>query len=96
MLTRMMLNLKRKMKSTDAIKINESDIQGIIREIVSGISQKLIKEDVEMLCESSWSRIIHWMETHDISTITAFRGELNNVTENTFIPDGCSAGIVAA
>lgn len=87
-----MLNLKKKMKSTEPIKINENDIQGMICEIVSNISQKLVKEDVETLCESSWSRVIRWMETHDISTITAFRGALKDVTENTFIPDGCSAG----
>ena len=87
-----MLNLKKKMKSIEAIKINEEDIHGMIREAVSNISQKLIKEDVETLCESSWSRILHWMETHDIATITAFRGSLRDVTEGTLIPDGCDVG----
>lgn len=74
------------------IKILKEDIERMVTDCVLGISQKVISEEVNSLYESSWSRVLHWMETHDIATITAFRSELTNVTKNTYIPDGTGVG----
>lgn len=50
----------------------------ILREMVN-------KELDNQICESSLSRIEHWIETQDIATISACRKELKDVTDNTFI-----------
>lgn len=49
---------------------------------------------IDALFESSWSRIVGWMDKHDIAIITAFRSELKDIhdVKKTDIPDGMKIG----
>ena len=72
------------------IESGDEEVKNLIREKAN--ESKVLAKDVMSICESSWSRVIRWMEAHDICTITAFRNRLIDVTDNTFIPEGMEVG----
>ena len=79
------------------LKIKESDLKKIVIESSKVVLNRFFNEEnfaneVNYLFESSWSRVLSWMDSHDIATITAFRHKLVNVTEKTEIPEGMQVG----
>ena len=53
---------------------------------------KDINKEIDLIFESSWSRVLQWINSYDIATITAFRSKLKDVTEHTFIPENKQVG----
>lgn len=51
-----------------------------------------INNEIDSIFESSWSRVIQWMDLYDIVTISASRNRLKDITGNTFIPEGKLVG----
>ena len=65
------------------IKITETELRDIISENVKKFS---------LIYESGLNRILSWINSYDIVTITAFRDKLKDITNNTYIPNGMSEG----
>ena len=74
------------------IRLAESDIVKMVKEEIDKMQYQ--SDMVNMLFESSWSRVVRWMDDYDIAIITAFRGELKNIhnPQKTLIPDGMKEG----
>lgn len=70
--------------------LNESELNGLIKEC----TVEFFNETAKKLFESSWSRVMQWIDNHDIATISAFRGELKDVHDfsKTDIPEGMQIG----
>lgn len=71
------------------IKITENQYKDLIKR---AIEIEPTESKIEAIFESSWSRVLRWIDTFDIATITAFRGVLKDTTDNTFIPNGKEIG----
>lgn len=71
------------------IKITENQYKDLIKR---AIEIEPTESKIEAIFESSWSRVLRWIDAFDIATITAFRGVLKDTTDNTFIPDGKEIG----
>lgn len=71
------------------IIITESQYKKLLKDL---IEIEPTETKIKALYESSWSRVLQWIDSYDIATITAFRGKLQNVTDKTYIPNGKEIG----
>ena len=76
----------------DSIILTENELKDLIKSVRTEVIN--INEHINMLFESSWSRVLQWMDNYDIATITAFRSQLKNIRnpQKTFIPKGMNVG----
>lgn len=56
------------------------------------ISEIVKKEIKNVIKESTIGRATYWIENYEIAVLTAWRDSLNNVTDNTFVPDDKNIG----
>ncbi len=71
------------------IKITETQYQDLVKR---AIDIEPTNSKIEAIYESSWSRVLKWIEDYDIATITAFRHTLKDTTDRTFIPNNEEIG----
>lgn len=74
------------------VRLNKSEFKGLVKEC----AVEYFNETAKKLFESSWSRVMQWIDNHDIATISAFREELKDVHDfsKTDIPEGMQIGSV--
>ena len=73
------------------ISLTESDLKDVVKDCLNEV---VLDKTARNLFESSWSRVLQWIDSYDIATISAFRKYLKDVHPHSKIeiPQGMNIG----